>query len=77
MAFEMVVSRQPDRKELAILKRRLKDELTYYKDAPDEATAYLHVGESKPDPNLPEDQLAAWTTVANMIFNLSGAITRS
>ena len=77
MAFEMVVSRQPDRKELAILKRRLKDELTYYKDAPDEATAYLHVGESKPDLNLPEDQLAAWTTVANMIFNLSEAITRS
>ncbi len=76
-AFEIVLSRQPDRSELKILQNRLEDERTYFDAHPNEATAFVTVGESTPDPTLPTTQLAAWTTVANMLFNLSETITRS
>ena len=75
-AFEMVLSRQPDRQELNVLQSRLEDERAYYRDAPEQALAYLSVGESLRDESLPADEHAAWTTVASMIFNLSEAITR-
>ena len=77
LAFETILSRKPDREELKILQSRLADERTYYADAPEKASAYLTVGESTPDPTINTQELAAWTTVASMIFNLSEAITRS
>ncbi|MFK7845654.1 MAG: PSD1 and planctomycete cytochrome C domain-containing protein [Rhodothermales bacterium] len=77
MAFETILSRPPDRQELKILKGRLADERAYYKQSPESAVEYLHVGDSAPDPNLPVEEFAAWTTVASMIFNLSEAVTRS
>lgn len=76
MAFEMVLSRQPDLQEFSILQTRLADERAYYRDAPDKALAYLSVGDSERDASLPAEEHAAWTTVASMILNLSEAITR-
>lgn len=76
LAFETVLSRSPNRKEMQILKKRLADERTYYADAPDKAVAYLSVGESPRNPALDTVEHAAWTAVASMIMNLSEAVTR-
>ncbi len=76
-AFETVLSRLPDRQELKILKRRLADERSHFEQSPEAATAYLSVGESTTTTALQPAEVAAWTTIASLIFNLSETITRS
>ncbi|MEM8487638.1 MAG: PSD1 and planctomycete cytochrome C domain-containing protein [Bacteroidota bacterium] len=75
-AFEILQSRHPDRQELKILRRRLDDERAHFAQAAADASAYLSVGESALDPTFEPAELAAWTTVASLIFNLSETITR-
>ena len=76
-AFEIVLSRRPDRGELRILTDRLNDERRFYVDKPGEALAYLAIGESPRNTSLDPAEHAAWTAVAGMIMNLSETVTRS
>ena len=76
-AFEIVLSRRPDRGELRILTDRLNDERRFYADKPDKALAYLAVGESPRNASLDPAEHAAWTAVAGMIMNLSETVTRN
>jgi hypothetical protein len=65
--FERVLSRQPDEREMSVLKRELDRALTHFRAHPDDAAGYLS------DKALPE--LAAHTVVASLVLNLDEAIT--
>lgn len=43
---------------------------------PQEAQKLVQVGESKPDPEVDQSELAAWTLAANLIFNLDETINK-
>lgn len=73
--FERVLSRRPRPQELVIL----KDSLAYHRDYfSDESTArkFIQQGESPIDPALNIRELAAYTSVASLIFNLDEAVTK-
>ena len=43
---------------------------------PDDAKAFINVGESKPDDKLPAPQLAAWTMISSQILNLDEVLNK-
>lgn len=75
-AFETVTSRPPDRFELQTLLRAYDQQYVAYQERPDAAVALLAVGASQRDEGLDAAEHAALTAVANLIFNLSEALTR-
>jgi hypothetical protein len=74
--FLRCTSRLPNEKETErLLKRLAALRATYEKNA--EATQkLLAVGESKPDAKLNPVELAAWTSLANLVLNLDETITK-
>jgi hypothetical protein len=43
---------------------------------PTEAVKLTEVGDSKPDTSVDQSELAAWTLVANLIFNMDETINK-
>ena len=76
LAFELVTSRAPDRKELAVLTKLAKQEFDNYKRDPKSADQFLKVGETPVDASLNPIELATWTAVASAIFNLDETVTK-
>jgi hypothetical protein len=76
-AFRSVTARPPAPDESAMLLEFHRQQLAKYQAAPDEAKKAVNFGESKPPPDLPEPELAAWTLVANLILNLDEAVVRN
>lgn len=76
LAFETVTSRLPNEVELDELIRALEDQRTYFEGHRQAALAVLSVGESKRDATLDAIDHAAFSVVANIIFNLSESITK-
>ncbi len=74
--FRLVLARDPSERELSVLRRGLRDHLARFDADPAEAAQVLTVGESPPPRRLPPVTLAAYTAVANVLFNLDEAITR-
>ncbi len=76
-AFEAVTSRKPDQEEQQRLEARLAEEMHVFEANPARSRAILSVGASST--TLPADTAAhaAWTIVANLLFNLSETITRN
>ena len=74
--FRRCTCRQPTDKELERLAKRLAVLRTTYGQNTDAAQKLLAVGESKPDPQLNPAELAAWTSLANLLLNLDEAITK-
>jgi len=75
-AFRLATAREPDAKEVQVLREIERAELAQYRRNPDGARKLLNVGESKSDAKLDANELAAWTTVASTILNLDETITR-
>ena len=76
-AFHSATAREPTPQELAVLKKIYQAQLEVYQRDPAAAEQLLKVGESPRDSKLDPAELAAWTTVASVIFNLDETITRS
>jgi len=77
LAFELITSRQPDKKELAVLTKLAREQLDNYKRDPKSADQFLKAGgESPVDATLNPIELAAWTSVASAIFNLDETVTK-
>ena len=76
LAFELVTSRVPDRKELAVLTKLAKQQFDNYKRDPKAAGEFLKVGETPADTTLNPVELAAWTAVASALFNLDETVTK-
>ncbi len=74
--FRLAVSRRPDDRELAELTSALGDFRAHYRGRLDDARKLINTGESRPDPGLAPDELAAWTMIANVVLNLDEVITR-
>jgi hypothetical protein len=75
-AFERLTSRPPDDEEKKILAAMHAGQLDWYRGHPEEAAAYVTVGQRKPADSLPPAQLAAATAVINALMNYDGSVVK-
>jgi hypothetical protein len=75
-AFRLATARDPNAKELQVLRELERSEAAEYRRNKDAARKLVSVGEDKADAKLDPAELAAWTTVASTILNLDETITR-
>jgi hypothetical protein len=75
-AFRICVARVPRDKELAVLQRIYDSSLAKYQSDSAAATAMVNNGSAARPAQLPVAELAAWTTVGNVLLNLDETITR-
>ena len=68
-AFRRLVSRPPDDAEAKVIARLHKEQLDYFRQHPEDAGTFLHVGERPPNDALPVDDLAATTVVVEALFS--------
>jgi hypothetical protein len=72
-AFLRLTGRPPRPEETRILEGLHASEMQRFKDQPEAAKQLIAHGESKPDPAIPADRLAASTSVCLAILNLDAA----
>ena len=75
-AFRRVTAREPDLDELAVLRSQLNSSRDDFRDNLDGAASLLEVGERSADKRIEPSELAAWTSVARVILNLSESTMR-
>jgi len=75
-AFRSVVSRHPGTSELEVLASLLSQEREQYRSDAENAASLIRVGESPPRDTASEAELAAWTVVCNLLFNLDEFVTK-
>lgn len=73
-AFLRVTGRHASSEEIAILEKLHASEMSRFAGEPEAAKQVIAHGESKADPSLPVDHLAATTSVCLAILNLDSAI---
>ena len=73
---EILLAHDPKPQTLAVLENSLEQMQKHYDSDPKAAHALVHEGESKPSANIPEPQLAAWTMIANEMFNLDETLNK-
>lgn len=74
--YRLAMARRPTPNERDVLLTLLDQQRKTFEADPNAAQELLQVGESKPNPNLNQNELAAWTTLASTILNLDEAITK-
>ena len=74
--FQSLTSRMPNQQERDILNEALKEYLEEFGQAPDKAKKLISIGNSKADGSIPASQLAAYTSLANILLNLDEVINR-
>ena len=62
--------------EMAVVQGSLKELLTYYQGHAEDARKLINVGESRPDATMDAPALAAWTMLANELFNLDEVLNK-
>ncbi len=62
--------------ELPVVKESLAELVAEYKSKPEEAKKLIAVGDSKADPKVAVDQLAAWTMLVNQLMNLDEVLNK-
>ncbi len=77
LAYEIVLARKPDERELLILEKQLKTNIEHYASDVDLAKKLVQVGESKPNEKLDAVELASYTLIANTLLNLDETLTRN
>ena len=76
-AFRVTTARTPTGREIEILRGAYEKQLERFRANPAAAQQLLAVGESARDPQLPADELAAWSVVANVLLNLDETATKN
>jgi hypothetical protein len=76
LMFKLCVSREPEARELAALTRLHDESLAQYRASAEEAArmATETIGPAPKDADIAE--LAAWTTVANVVMNMDEFLMR-
>ena len=69
--FRLLTSRKPSPAELRLLVKLFNKQLGYFEKHPERATAFLSVGDSKPDASISKARLAAIGVVASTLMNFS------
>jgi len=62
--------------ERATVKTTFESAKAYYEEKPEQARRAIEIGEMPVDETLSETELAAWSIIANQIFNLDETVTR-
>jgi cytochrome c553 len=75
LAFRLATARMPSASEARTLESLVRRQLAHYRESPQSAAELLEVGESKAGAGLNKIELAAWTTVAQVILNLDETIS--
>ncbi len=75
-SFTVLTGRAPDETESKILQELLQEQLSHYREKPEEAQKLIKHGEQTADPSLEAVPLAALTTVCQAILNLDLTIWR-
>jgi hypothetical protein len=75
--FELVCSREPDSSEIAALRALLFRQRNRFGADRSAAAGLLSIGESPVDSALDASELAAWTTIANVLLTLDEALTKN
>jgi hypothetical protein len=75
-AFRKATARLPHPKEAAVLLQAYNEQLASFQRKPADALKYVSQGEYPRDEKLNVPELAAWSSVASLIFNLSQTITK-
>lgn len=73
---ERLLCRPLKAEERKILKTGLQVMSAEYEAKPDDAKAFINVGESKPDPSIPAPKLATWTMLSSQIMNLDEVLNK-
>ncbi|MDZ4820495.1 MAG: DUF1553 domain-containing protein, partial [Planctomycetota bacterium] len=76
-AYKLLVAREPSKDELAIVQDYLQQNLTRFEKDPEAAGKVIRHGESTVDAKLSETELAAYTLVANLLFNMDETLNRN
>jgi hypothetical protein len=76
LGYMLCVSRNPNAKEAKVFADLFASELKTFKADPKAAEKLLSVGEAPRDMKLDASELAAWTSVANVLLNMDEAITK-
>ena len=76
-AWRLVTARHPDDEESRIVMKTLEAHLARFAADPEAAGKLITFGESIADPDLKQDQLAAWTLVANLLLNLDEVVNKN
>lgn len=76
MMFRLLTSREIEEDELKRLVIYFEEEKNRFKDNPKDAEALLQIGEYPQKELAPISEMAAYTIIANTIFNLDETITR-
>jgi len=74
--FQLVTLRSPNEREMTALMDVYQSSLSSYQSAPESAEALLKTGEAPGNSELPPQEHAAWTVVANLLLNLDETLTR-
>ncbi len=75
--FRLATARKPASEEIKVLLDVFNQQLTEYQKDKSAAEKLLGVGDFKTRKDLDPTELAAWTTIANMLLNLDETITKS
>jgi hypothetical protein len=70
-----VLSRELNDTEMSVLVRQRDRALDYYRMHPDAAATFLNRGQFEANRSLAAPEIAAYTIVASMLFNLDEAMT--
>jgi hypothetical protein len=75
--FRLTTARLPSEKELAVLSSNLSAQRSRYAENPAGAKQLISVGESPVPTDVPAEDLAAYTLVANVLLNLDDVLTKN
>ncbi len=75
-AFRQVIGRDASDREVAVLSRKLAELRATYKNNKDDATKLASVGAAPRNAELDASEVAAFTALCNLVFNLDEVITR-
>ena len=71
-----LLSRPFKSREHSVVRNSLDQLIRYYNSHPDDAKKLISEGESKADPSLEPETLAAWTMLANELMNLDEVLNK-
>ena len=72
----MALSRHATEEELSVIKNVLKNQINSFGSDKEKAKQFLSVGEFKRDESLDLVEHAAWSVVAQILFNMDETLTR-
>jgi len=76
LAFRCVTARKPTAKEMQVIQKCYEFQLAEFRANPPGILRLMAIGESKPDSKLNPIELAAYTSICNLLLNLDEVLTK-